>query len=140
MLGVLAPSLEHWRKGLGAARFSKLEVVLGDALTGKVQPAAKGLDYALIDIWPTVGDTAIRKDMKTIARRYGARVYGAWGIEFEFVDWLRKTNVDPDVAKRSSTALYQKFASEWMGMRLVGQDHPEAVQLAMRAVTNQVMA
>lgn len=45
-------------------------------------------DFALIDIWPLVGDSALREDCRTIYRNVpGIEQMAAWGMELDFISF-----------------------------------------------------
>lgn len=53
-------------------------------------------DVVLADIWPNLGDMALRPDLQRIASNVKATKYAAWGLELDFISWCQEQHVRPD--------------------------------------------
>ena len=106
----------------------KVSIIHGDIL--KLGPLpGKRWDVAIIDIWPTIGDTRLRKDMRKIVKMYPATEYAAWTMELDFVDWLSDSNIAPDDVRPE----HWKQWSEAIGVPMI-QPHPDMAKYALQAV------
>jgi hypothetical protein len=92
-------------------------------------------DTALVDIWPSVGDTAIRPDMQRIARNVSAREYAAWSGELDFVSWCQDRNLEPHRIGQTNWIHY----SQDIGIPLIHRDKPWMARLALAAAYNVIL-
>jgi hypothetical protein len=94
--------------------------------------AATGIDVALIDIWPTVGDMRLRDDMQQISRTVLAEQYGAWGMEHDFMTWCMEKKIRPSAIASHHWRDY----SAALGLPLIMQENDRMPLLAFQAVIN----
>lgn len=91
-------------------------------------------DVALIDIWPSVGDSDLRPDMQSIARNVKAREYAAWGLELDFMTWM----MEEQIAPRHLQAKHWSEYSAAIEVPLIMRDERRMSRLAFQAVINSM--
>lgn len=94
-----------------------------------------GYDVALVDIWPSIGDTAIRRDMQRIARNVPAKEYAAWSGELDFISWCMEAGVPAGGVKGEHWGRY----SDGIGVPLIFKERHWMAPLAVRAAENVVL-
>lgn len=93
-------------------------------------------DFALIDIWSGVGDSALRPDMQRLAKTGIAEQYAAWGLEMDFVSWGMETGQHVEgLSKHGNWALY----SDAIEVPLIGREWKWMSALAVQATINQTL-
>jgi hypothetical protein len=80
---------------------------------------------------------SLRADLLKLAGRIKARVWGAWGVEHDFISWLIEQKINSERAQ-SAPGLFRAY-SDALGLRLVGYDDDRMVELSFQAVTNQLV-
>lgn len=96
----------------------------------------KGFDVGLIDIWPSMGDMAVREDMRRIANNVRAEAWAAWTQELDFISWCSEQGIDPDGIKPKHWNCY----SAAIGVPLLFQNTSWIARLSMAAAENLLMA
>jgi hypothetical protein len=94
----------------------KLDIHLKDAFSPDYPDE---IDYLYADIWMRLGDRRALKEVKQIFRLSKAETISWWGMELDFVDWLRKRK-KPPVAKRGDWMEWGKSIKlpipQWKGV------------------------
>jgi hypothetical protein len=140
VIELMRKTLKLWKRKLGK-RFDKLTVLVGDILERPMDAALREpFHYVLLDIWLALGANELREDLLRCAKLYPNAIYGAWGIEADFVEWMAGTGIPSNKAREIPT-LFVRYCSEALaGIRMVGHDEPRMAALAQDAVVNQYLA
>ena len=137
---LMQPQVEAWIDSLGPARGPRVRIVTGDLFDvcneWRNSRTHRPFDYALIDIWPTIGDTAIEPDLMRLRDMRVAHTYSAWGIELAFVTWLVKQKPKPDPER----PLPWEYFERALGMNLVGRTVGGFETWCVRAARNAIQS
>lgn len=69
----------------------KLQIIEKNIFTA--EPAVP-LDYLYLDIWPLLGDNRAIPDTQKIQKRFQARHVTWWGLELDFIDFMRDAKIN----------------------------------------------
>lgn len=99
--------------------------------------AAEEFDFGLIDIWPAVGDFALRPDMQRLATMSRLRVgrWAAWSMELDFVSWKMESKIPSNVIESPQWNRY----SESIGVPMIGEEWEWMSRLAQQAAIIQAL-
>lgn len=115
------------------AGMEKVKIVNTDALAWKTSQV---VDLLAADIWLTLGDPDALGHVKVMHANTNARAVAWWGMELDFVDWLRNHgHAGPAFLSLDD---YRMFA-EKIGLPLIEQDNEEYPHLAWSAAENVVL-
>lgn len=111
----------------------KVKIVNTDALAWKTNDA---VDLLAADIWLSLGDADALRDVKVMHANTNARAVAWWGMELDFVDWLRKDgHAGPAFLSLDD---YRRFA-DTIKLPLIEQGNEEYPSLALSAAENVVL-
>mgnify|MGYP003334069037 CR=1 FL=1 len=135
---VIAIMQEVWkrRSRAWAMRHRKMHLVEGNIFDYEDR---RPFDYGLIDIWPSVGDMAMRPDMYRLANdgKVRAKEWAAWTLELDYISWGQENTYEVDELKRFD--MWSHCAEE-IGVPLIGRSWPWMGQLALLAAENAVLS
>lgn len=113
---------------------SKLTIVEADMLAYKDQTTR--FDYALLDIWPDLGQMSLRPDLQRIARNVKAKEYAAWGMELDFISWCNEVAKIP-TPDRIRAEDWSRYSAS-IGVPLIMRKNTRMAKMALRAAGNVI--
>lgn len=131
---LMQPQIDEWSNSLGPFGGPKVSIINADLFDYCNARPRRTYDYALIDIWPTIGDSAIEGDLARLRDLRVAITYSAWGIELAYVSWLVKQKPKPD----PEHPLPWEYFERAMGMNLVGRTVGGFETWCVRAARNAI--
>jgi hypothetical protein len=100
-------------------------------------PSATEFDFGLIDIWPGVGDSALRADMQRLRAAWpGVAQWAGWGQEMDYVSWRIESKLSSHEVREEHWAQY----SAAIGVPLIGRNWRWMSALGMQAAIVQALS
>jgi hypothetical protein len=127
VIEIMRPSIDAW----SLATRAKIKVVHENVFAQERMRALGRFDFAMIDIWPCVGDTALRDDMRNIVKGVHADYYGAWTVELDVIFWAREQGLKPSKAVEDPE-FFRNYCNA-MGIRYIGYYKREMPKLCFAA-------
>lgn len=139
VVGIMGEVFEQQRAWAAhRGRFKVINADLFDFAYCDAESLLGRIDCALIDIWPGVGDSALRPDMQRIAKMFPAvGEFAAWGMELDFVSWLMEKKIPVMSVATEHWSAYSRD----IGVPLIGikQKWKWMSQLALQATVVQTV-
>lgn len=93
------------------------------------------IDFLYMDIWPYLGQKQALEETQAVHCRLRPTSIGFWGQEFDFVAWLAREGIDPDLVSDEDWRAYRAHTT----LPLVPKNVPGYANLAIDAVATQVL-
>lgn len=96
-------------------------------------------DVVIADIWPSLGDTKLRPDLRKMATNVRAEEFAAWGLELDFIEWCSKQGCSPDLLRAGHWIAYSKDIGVPLIMAKSMSKSKVMVDAALSAARNVLM-